>query len=75
VGKKLKYKKGSFGKAKGLTYEFAGHLGEEPAIEEGYVVKYKNWMLWIKMQYIGKDAQRAMKDLAKDVKKGLKFNR
>ena len=74
-GKKLKMSKGKFGKANGMTYKFAGNLEKEPVIEEGYVVKYKNWMLWIKMQYIGADAPNAMKDLAKKVKKGMKFNK
>ncbi|MDJ0522432.1 MAG: hypothetical protein QNJ90_10220, partial [Planctomycetota bacterium] len=69
-GGKLKFKKGSFGKAKGLTYQFTGTLDGEPVIEQGWVVKHKQTMLWIKKQFIGKDAEKNLKKLAKAVKKG-----
>ncbi len=74
-GKKLKFKKGSFGKARGLTYEFTGTLDNEPVIEEGWIVKHKATMLWIKMQYIGKDADSKHKKVAKAIKKGMNYNR
>ncbi len=74
-GKKLKFKKSSYGKAKGLSYEFTGHLGDEPVMEEGWVVKHKSTLLWIKHQFIGADAEKLLGRLAKDCKKAVKFGR
>ncbi len=74
-GKKTKFRKTSYGKAKGLSYKFTGHLGEEPAVEEGWVVKHKQTLLWIKTQYIGARAEASLKKLGKACKKALKFNK
>lgn len=72
---KLKFKNGKFGTAKGLTYKFTGVLEKAPFIEEGWVVKHKNTMLWLKMQYGGKDAEKKLKPLAKKVRKAMKFKK
>ena len=74
-GKKLKYKKSSYGKAKGLSYKFTGHLGKEPVVEEGWVVKHKSTLLWIKHQYIGEGAYKLLSKLGKNCKKAMKFGK
>ena len=68
-------KKGSFNGAKGLTYEFTGDLDGIPFLEEGYVVKHKDQMFWIKFQYGGEGAEKKLKSFAKKVKKGIKFTK
>jgi len=68
-------RKGSFGKAKGLTYEFTGHLGDAPFTEKGYVVKHKQILLNIRMQYGGVDAEKKLKKMIKTVKKGIKLSK
>jgi hypothetical protein len=68
-------RKGSFAHERGLQYEFTGKLGDVPFVEHGYVVKHKQHMFWIKMQFGGKDAEKKLKDLARDVEHGLKWSR
>lgn len=77
---KVKFKGGSFNGAKGITYEFTGMLKEVPFTEEGWLVKHKNALLWIRAQFggpvvKGQDAAKRLKDLWKDVRKGLKLSK
>ncbi|MDA1194626.1 MAG: hypothetical protein O2894_05520 [Planctomycetota bacterium] len=67
------WKNGSFGKGKGITYEFTGHLGDVPFTEEAWVVKYKNHLLRFRFQYGGEDAEKKLKDIVRSIKKGVKF--
>ncbi len=69
------FKKGSFGRGKGLKYEFTGDIDGVPFVEEGYVVKYKNNLLRFRFQYGGEDAEKKLKDLIKSVKKGIKWKK
>ena len=69
------FKKGSFGKGRGLKYEFTGDLDGVPFTEEGYVVKYKNNLLRFRFQYGGEDAEKKLKDVIKAVKKGIDWNK
>ena len=74
-GKPPFFKKGSFGRGKGLTYRFTGSLDGVPFVEEAWVVKYKANLLRFRFQYGGPDAEKKMKKLIKSVKKGVKFKK
>lgn len=74
-GKPPFFKKGNFGKGKGLTYKFTGSLGDAPFVEEAWIVKYKGNLLRFRFQYGGVDAEKKLKKLIKTVKKGVKFKK
>ena len=68
-------KKGVFNGAKGLKYSFTGDLNGVPYVEEGYVVKHKQNLVFIKFQFGGEDGPKKLKKLKKLVTKGMKFNK
>ena len=70
---KTPYFKASFGKGKGLGYEFKGFLGEVPFIERGFVVKHKKYWYWFRYQIGGEDAEKIFKKEIKALRKAIKF--
>jgi hypothetical protein len=74
VGKgKQSWSDGSFGTAKGLTYRYTGSLRDVPFVEQGWVVKAKGSVLFLRAQFGGPNAEKAMEPLMKAIKKGIKF--
>lgn len=74
VGKgKQSWTDGSFGSAKGVTYRYTGSLREVPFVEQGWVVKGKNGVLFLRAQFGGANAEKTMDGVFKAVKKGIKF--
>lgn len=78
-GKPPFYKRGNFGRGKGLYYKFTGHLQETPFTEEGWVVEWKQHLLRFRVQYSGgPDALKKNKELKamfKDIRKGVDFKK
>ncbi len=78
-GKPPFFRNGKFGKGKGLTYKFTGHLGKTPFTEEGWVVKYKQNLLRFRIQYSGTEAEmkknKELKAMIKAIKKAVKFKK
>ncbi len=71
---KLKYKKGGIGSAKGFTYTFTGELEKAPFTEQGWIVKHKGNLIWVRIQMGGgKKGETALKKDKRDAKKVLKF--
>ena len=70
---KTPYFKTSYGKGKGLGYEFTGYLGEMPYKEMGYVVEYKKYVYWIRYQLGGEKADKIFAKDLKVLKKAIKF--
>jgi hypothetical protein len=74
VGKgKQSWSDGSFGSAKGLTYRYTGSLRDVPFAEQGWVIKAKNSVLFLRAQFGGVNAEKTMEPLFKAIKKGVKF--
>jgi hypothetical protein len=74
VGKgKQSWSDGSFGTAKGLTYRYTGSLRDVPFVEQGWVVKAKNSILFLRAQFGGANAEKTMEAQMKAIKKGIKF--
>lgn len=65
--------KASYGRAKGLGYEFTGYLNETPYTEIGYVVAYKKYVYWIRYQLAGENADKIFAKDLKKLKKAIKF--
>ena len=78
-GKAPFFKRGNFGKGKGLTYKFTGHLGKIPFTEEGWVVQYKQNLLRFRMQYTGTPDElkknKELKAMIKAAKKAVKYQK
>lgn len=65
--------KANFNGADGLGYRFTGSLAGHPFVEQGWVVSSKNNLFWLRVQYGGAAAEKAMEPLFKAIKKNIKF--
>jgi hypothetical protein len=65
--------KDKWSKAKGLGYEFTGTHRDKPYTERGWIVSYKKYTYWIRVQYGGEDAEKAFSKLFKKLKKSVRF--
>lgn len=59
--------------AKALKYEFSGTYERNPFLEKGWVATSGTNVLWIRMQFGGKDAEKAFETEAKAVLNSLKI--
>jgi hypothetical protein len=59
----------SFAGIKGLGYEFTGSLGGHPFVEQGWVIKAKNNILWLRLQLGGTGADKSMDTYVKAMKR------
>jgi hypothetical protein len=66
---------GSWGAAKGLAYRFTGTgAGGHAFVEQGWVVKAKGNVMFVRAQFGGADAEKVMDATWKAIKKGVKLN-
>jgi len=66
---------GAFAGAKGVTYRFTGSTpGGEPLVEQGWVVRAKGSVLFLRAQFGGQDAEKVMDAAWKSMRKGIKIN-
>jgi hypothetical protein len=70
---KENWSKAEFARAKGIGYRFTGDLDGAPFVERGYIVRHKQSVYWVRLQFGGKDAEKALDKMAKAVEKALKF--
>jgi hypothetical protein len=66
---------GSWGAAKGVAYRFTGSgAGGHPFVEQGWVVKTKGSVMFLRAQFGGENAEKLMDAAWKAIKKGVKLN-
>ena len=64
----------TFRGAKGFRYEFKGSFEDHPFVERGWIVRSITNVLWIRMQFGGKDAETAFATEAKSLVGSLKID-
>lgn len=64
----------TFQGAKGFTYDFTGTKNGIPFVEHGWVVKAGPNIVWVHVQFGGKDAEKALGDDWNALKKSIKFD-
>ena len=65
--------KSKWSKGKGFGYEFTGSFHGVPFVEKGWVVHYKKYMYWVRIQLGGDGAEAYFKSEIKKLKRALKL--
>ena len=66
-------KPGSFRGGQGSAYDFTGAKEGNPVVEHGWVVKSGQNVYWVRVQFVGKDAEKALGDEWDGLMKTIKF--